>query len=81
MAHHLRNAGDKMRNGDFLNVMLKYPSDGEGEDYSLKRNRSNEFSNHHGNNSEIRIVTIHQDHHRILTKMMLVYPCYKERAL
>jgi len=56
MAHHLRNVGDRMRNGDFLDVMLKYPSDGEGEDSSLKRNRSNKFSSHHGNNNEIRIV-------------------------
>ncbi len=45
-----------MRNGDFVDVMLNYPSDGEGEDSSLKRNRNNEFSSHHGNNSEIRIV-------------------------
>jgi hypothetical protein len=29
----LRNVGDRMRNGDFLDVMLKYPIDGEGEDY------------------------------------------------
>jgi hypothetical protein len=33
-----------MRNGGFLDVMLKYPSDGEGEDSSLKRNRSNKFN-------------------------------------
>jgi len=31
----LKNVGDRMRNGDFLDVMLKYPNDGEGEDSSL----------------------------------------------